>query len=119
MAEARYPKQASLFRPDAPERDRPFEEAREEFLINYGYNTARAYWGDLEDLHDWCQRRGFDIFGLTSAQFAQYQSLLRRRRYTESTIRRRWTAWRGWAKVASAWPRLADNTAASQQTASS
>lgn len=95
MAEVRYPEDRSTFIRELPERDRRFAEAREEYLLTYGYNTARAYWGDLEHLYDWCHHRGFDIFELTEDRFRQYQALLRRRRYSEGTIRRRRTAWRG------------------------
>lgn len=87
-----------MFLRELEERDRRFADAREAYLIDYGYNTARAYWGDLEHLYDWCEKRGFDIFTLTDKQFRQYQALLRRRRYSESTIRRRGTAWRGWRR---------------------
>ncbi|TQN41687.1 integrase-like protein [Blastococcus colisei] len=83
-----------------PERDRRFAEAREEYLLNYGYNTARAYWGDLEHLYDWCEERGFDVFTLTEQQFRQYQALLRRRKYSENTVRRRRTAWEGFRRAA-------------------
>lgn len=31
-----------------------FDLIRERVLEGYGYNTARAYWGDLEHWRDWC-----------------------------------------------------------------
>lgn len=71
-----------------------FADVRENILLDYGYNTARAYWGDLEDLAMWCARRGFDPFELTDVQVRQYFALLRRRGYSESTIRRRQTSMR-------------------------
>lgn len=95
MSPERYPEHRSMFIRELPERDRRFAEAREAYLIGFGYNTARAYWGDLEHLYDWCDHRGFDIWTLTQAQFRQYQALLRRRKYSESSIRRRRTAYRG------------------------
>lgn len=91
----RYPDHRSMFIRELPERDRRFAEAREEYLADYTYNTARAYWGDLEHLYDWCQHRGLDIWTVTDKQFRQYQGLLRRRGYSESTIRRRRTTWTG------------------------
>ncbi len=84
-------------RGELPERHARFAALREEYLVDFGYNTARAYWGDLEHLFDWCEERGFDILSLTEAQFRQYQTLLRRRKYSESTIRRRRTSWRGFS----------------------
>jgi hypothetical protein len=47
-----------------------------------------------------CEHRGFHIFQLTEEQFRQYQALLRRRKYSESTILRRRTAWRGFLTTA-------------------
>lgn len=110
MVEAFYPKEASPFAAELPERKQRFEEAREAFLLDYGYNTARAYWGDLDDLYNWCQHRHFDIFSLTERQFRQYQALLRRRKYSESTIRRRRTAWHGFIEEVHRPSREADNT---------
>ena len=95
MARLRFPEDLSPFRQQLPERHARFAEAREDYLLNFTYNTARAYWGDLEHLFDWCEERGIDIFDLTEQQFKQYEALLRRRKYSESTIRRRRTAWRG------------------------
>lgn len=65
---------------------------REELLLGYGYNTARAYWGDLEDLFWWAENRGKDLLNLSEKDFKQYCALLRRRGYSESTIRRRGTS---------------------------
>jgi site-specific recombinase XerD len=106
MAEVRYPEDHSTFIRELPERDRRFAEAREDYLMNYRYNTARAYWGDLEHLYDWCESKELDIFALTEQQFRQYQALLRRRKYSESTIRRRRTAWRGFQAAAARPPHV-------------
>ncbi|TWP34414.1 site-specific integrase [Leekyejoonella antrihumi] len=77
-------------RPD----DLRFIQAREEFLLGYGYQTARAYRCDLDDIYWWARERGFDVFGLTDKQLRQYKALLRRRKYSENTVRRRMAAWR-------------------------
>lgn len=66
-----------------------FCEVREDVVLNYTYNTARAYWGDLDDIFWWCVHRGFDMFELTDEQMRDYDALLRRRKYSENTIRRR------------------------------
>ncbi|OBF28278.1 hypothetical protein A5724_28095 [Mycobacterium sp. ACS1612] len=63
-------------------------------LLSYGKNTARAYWGDLDDVFWWAQARGKDILKLSEKDLRQYVALLRRRKYSESTIRRRVTALR-------------------------
>lgn len=91
----RYPEDRSPLRAELPERYQRFAELREEYLLGYGYNTARAYWGDLEHLFDWAEERGKDVLALSDKEFRQYQALLRRRGYSESTVRRRGTAWRG------------------------
>ena len=71
-----------------------FAEIRESVLLNYGRNTARAYWGDLDDVFFWAQAREKDVLNLSEADIRQYVALLRRRKYSESTIRRRLTALR-------------------------
>lgn len=71
-----------------------FLTLREEFLVDCGYNTARAYWADLQHLLEWAQHRGRDILALTEQDLRKYAALLRRRKYSESTIRRRHLAYR-------------------------
>ena len=71
-----------------------FAEIRERVLLNYGQNTARAYWGDLDDVFWWAQAREKDVLELSVRDVRQYVALLRRRKYSESTIRRRVTALR-------------------------
>ncbi|MDR2381936.1 MAG: hypothetical protein LBE08_12355 [Bifidobacteriaceae bacterium] len=70
-----------------------FADLREAILLDYTYNTARAYWGDLQDIWEWAQRRGKNVFDLTDQNQPQYRTLLRRRQYSENTIRRRMVAW--------------------------
>jgi site-specific recombinase XerD len=71
-----------------------FAEIRESVLLNYGQNTARAYWGDLDDVFWWAQAREKDVLELSEKDARHYVALLRRRKYSESTIRRRVTALR-------------------------
>jgi site-specific recombinase XerD len=71
-----------------------FAEIRESVLLDYGQNTARAYWGDLDDVFWWAQAREKDVLELCVKDLRQYVALLRRRKYSESTIRRRVTALR-------------------------
>lgn len=91
----RYPDYLMPFVGIQLERDRRFAETVEAFLVNYGYNTARAYRTDLEDIYLWSQARDLDFFELTEKDLKQYVALMRRRKYSEGTIRRRMTAWRG------------------------
>ncbi|KSU53326.1 MULTISPECIES: site-specific integrase [unclassified Gordonia (in: high G+C Gram-positive bacteria)] len=73
-------------------RYRRFSELREEVLIGYAYNTARAYWSDLDDVCIWALERAKDPLDLSERDIRQYVALLRRRKYSENTIRRRVTA---------------------------
>jgi site-specific recombinase XerD len=98
MASRRYPENRMPFAPDygdeVPESWQRFFDLREELLLNYGYNTARAYWADLQDWFDWAVERGKDVLNLTEADQRQYYALLRRRGYSGSTLRRRRTSLR-------------------------
>ncbi len=82
-----------------PERDRRFAELREEYLLNYGRNTARAYWVDLDDLLIWAERDK-DVLRLTSEDIKRYLTRMKRRKYSPNTIRRRKTAFRGFYRLA-------------------
>lgn len=82
--------------------DERFAEAREEFLLGYGHQTARAYRADLDDAYSWALRRGFDVLKVSEDQIRQYLALLRRRKYTVGAIRRRVTTLRRLQVVAAA-----------------
>lgn len=71
-----------------------FFTLREELLVDYCHNTARAYWGDLQDWFEWAVERGKDVLALTEQDQKQYYAMLRRRGYSEGTVRRRRTALR-------------------------
>lgn len=91
----RYPENMMMFPPEepaAPEEWVRFFTLREELLVDYCHNTARAYWGDLQDWFEWAVERGKDVLALTEKDVTQYYALLRRRGYSESTVRRRKTA---------------------------
>lgn len=77
---------------DIPDSWQRFFDLREDLLLDYGYNTARAYWGDLQDWFEWAVDRGKDVLNLTESDRKQYFALMRRRQYSESTIRRRGTS---------------------------
>ena len=95
MASTRYPENKSPLRAGLEERYERFAQLREDFLLNYEYNTARAYWGDLEHLNDWCMERRLDILDLNEQNLKKYLVWMKRRGYSGSTIRRRSTALRG------------------------
>jgi len=71
-----------------------FADLREGVLLDYSYNTARAYWADLQDTFEWAVERDKSILELTEKDLRQYVGLHRRRGYSENTIRRRITTLR-------------------------
>lgn len=89
MGNDRYPDYHMEYAPQIPEEWEAFLDLREELLLNYTYNTARAYWADLQDWLEWAAERDKDILYLSEKDQKQYIALLRRRKYSESTIRRR------------------------------
>lgn len=89
MTSERYPDHQMEYAPQIPEEWEDFLDLREEFLLNYTYNTARAYWADLQDWFEWAAERDKDILHLSTKDQTQYIALLRRRKYSENTIRRR------------------------------
>ena len=96
--EQRYPDYLMDFPPDLSseqvQRWQRFFNLREDILLDYGYQTARAYWTDLQDIFEWAIARDKDVLTLTDRDLRQYCALLRRRKYSEATIRRRMVAWR-------------------------
>ena len=102
MSTARYPEAESPFRARLVERYRRFAELREEFLLDFKPNTARAYWGDLEHLLDWSLQRQLDILRLSESDIKRYLTWLKRRKYSQNTIRRRMTSFRSFYALVAA-----------------
>lgn len=96
--DSRYPEHLMEFPPastaDQDLRWQLFFDLREDILIDYDYQTARAYWADLQDIFEWAVVREKDVLKLTDKDIRQYCALLRRRKYSENTIRRRLISWR-------------------------
>lgn len=71
-----------------------FDLRREQFLLGYGLNTARAYWADLEDWRDWCQRQQPKVEPLSATERdrQRYLDEMGEAGYSRNTIRRRFTA---------------------------
>ena len=94
----RYPDNQRMFPAEArddsiPEAWQRFYDTRESILLDYSYNTARAYYADLQDIFEWAVARNKDVLALAEQDIRQYCALLRRRKYSENTIRRRMVAW--------------------------
>lgn len=93
----RYPDKQRMFPTEAPDDAIPeswqqFYDTRESILLDYSYNMARAYYADLQDIFEWAVARDKDVLALTERDIRQYCALLRRRKYSENTIRRRMVA---------------------------
>jgi site-specific recombinase XerC len=69
---------------------------REEMLVNYGYNTARAYWSDLEGWRDWCcdEEPTVDALEPSPNDIVRYLRELIESGYSPNTVARRLTALR-------------------------
>lgn len=89
MTGDRYPDQQMPFAEPLPPQWQRFADLREDLLLDYSYNTARAYWNDLDEWFRWAVERDKDALNLTEKDKKQYIALLRRRKYSENTIRRR------------------------------
>src|SRR4051794_16123673 len=76
--------------------DDPFDAARESLLLSYGYNTARAYWGDLEHWRDWCRDQEPPVQSMAPSAdaVAGYLSQLAAWEYSPNTVARRLTTLR-------------------------
>lgn len=76
--------------------DDQFEEQAERLLLNYGYQTARAYLSDLECFRDWCEMQTPRILPLcpTAWQIGAYLRGLVEYGYSVNTVARRLSALR-------------------------
>lgn len=102
METRRYPESEMAFGRALPTEWTQFADYREELLLDYSYNTARAYWADLQDIFEWAVRHERNVIKLTGDDVRQYVALLRRRKYSEHTIRRRVGTYRALRKLCDA-----------------
>jgi hypothetical protein len=68
-----------------------FDVLREQLLLGYGFQTARAYWADLEHWRDWCreQQPAVDPLNLTGEEQRRYVQALDAAGYATTTRARR------------------------------
>lgn len=98
-ASAYYPENESMLRAELIVRYERFAELREQYLLGFGYQTARAYWGDLEHFHDWCLEHEVDMLGPTPGDIRCYLIELLAMHYSPNTVARRRTTLRAFYKV--------------------
>lgn len=94
-----YPDDQAFFRGQLPTKERRFEALREALLLDYCYNTARAYAADLDDIYDWCQDHELDILVVTEPELDGYFANMLEMGYSKNTIRRRRTSLRGFGQT--------------------
>jgi len=97
---ARYLGSRSPLRSDLEPRDQRYAALRDEFVIGFGYQTARAYAGDLDHLFDWAAATKLDVLALTDSDIERYVADLQSQKYTANTLIRKRTALRGFYSLA-------------------
>lgn len=89
-----YPESESPLRAELVQQYERFAERREAVLLNYGFHTAVAYWGDLDSLMRWCMEADIDVLNPRTEDISRYLDELRGMDYSPNTIARRLTAFR-------------------------
>lgn len=90
-----YPETISPLRAQLPVVNREFAELREAYLLSFGERTAMAYWGDLEQFHDWCLEQSVDVLRPQSSDVQAFLDEHCQLGYSLHTIARRLTTLRG------------------------
>jgi site-specific recombinase XerD len=80
--------------------DQRYAALRDEFVVGFGYHTARAYAGDLDHLFGWAAASELDIVGLTVRDIKRYVASLHSQKYSPNTLIRKRTALRGFYALA-------------------
>jgi site-specific recombinase XerD len=96
----RYLNSRALARSEVHPRDQRYAALRDEYVIGFRYQTARAYAADLDHLFDWATADGLDVIGLTAADIERYVAALSSQQYAPNTMVRKRTALRGFYSLA-------------------
>lgn len=94
-----YPENESMLRGDLVVRYERFADLREQYLLGFGYQTARAYWGDLEHFHDWSVEHEVNVLAPTPGDVRAYLNELLAVDYSPNTAARRRTTLRAFYTV--------------------
>jgi site-specific recombinase XerD len=98
----RYLQTRSPDRSDLALEDQRYAALRDEFVVGFGYQTARAYAGDLDHLFGWASAVDLDVLGLTVNDIERYVVELHAANYAPNTMVRKRTALCGFYALASA-----------------
>jgi hypothetical protein len=85
----RYPKRNIQWGDDPETCYTGFADKREDFLIDFRYNTARAYWADLDDWLRWAIEHQLDPLCITRGNLHKYLKDIEQVGYANTTLRRR------------------------------
>lgn len=94
--------------------DGELEDQREAFLLGYRYNTARAYYADLDCFFTWCAAANVDPRDPHDGDTAAYLAELEDFGYATSTIRRRQVCINLWLRSVRCGLSLLDTSANSE-----
>jgi site-specific recombinase XerD len=103
----RYLNSRALSRSDLSPRDQRYAALRDEFVVGFRYQTARAYAADLDHLFGWAKAAALDVVALNGGDIERYVQELYSQKYSANTMVRKRTALRGFYALASpmaAWP---------------
>jgi site-specific recombinase XerD len=123
----RYLSSRSVQRSDLALDDQRYAALRDEFVVGFRYQTARAYAADLDHLFGWAKAAKLDVLGLSVGDIERYVAELHAQEYSPNTMVRKRTALRGFYALATEtqarttspmtgwpWRRRSIGTAASQ-----
>jgi site-specific recombinase XerD len=98
----RYLRSRSLERSDLAPHHQRYATLRDEFVIGFRYQTARAYAADLDHLFTWTLALGLDVMDLTDRDIERYVAKLKVENFSPNTMIRKRTALRGFYSLATA-----------------
>jgi site-specific recombinase XerD len=96
----RYLNSRALSRSDLSPRDQRYAALRDEFVVGFRYQTARAYAADLDHLFGWAKAAALDVVALNGGDIERYVQELYSQKYSANTMVRKRTALRGFYALA-------------------
>jgi site-specific recombinase XerD len=96
----RYLNSRALARSDLGPHDQRYAALRDEYVIGFRYQTARAYAADLDHLFAWARSAELDVVSLTVSDIERYVAALNTQKYSPNTMVRKRTALRGFYSLA-------------------
>ncbi len=95
----RYPEHLMFFGGSHVPVDPEFARRREEFLLDFAYSTARAYWADLQSFYEWCAADSLDWSSVGILELDGWSDCLNSDGYSAGAVRRRVSVARRFLRV--------------------